>query len=184
MKLALRPGITSYRTRIFVQDTRQANIQGLTGLAYNSSGLKWYYFRDGDTSATSITPANTSLGTWTSGGFKEIDATNLPGWYELGIPNACLATGDVGMSLYGAANMGVVNVEIQLQGLPIDLAQPIGAAAWSDTIKGALNGALSTAAGRWTQAGTDFKTRCAQDGTVFRDFTLDSSTNPQDRTPN
>ena len=30
---------------------------------------------------------------WSSGGFIQIDATNMPGWYRFDIPNAALATG-------------------------------------------------------------------------------------------
>jgi hypothetical protein len=28
---------------------------------------------------------------WSSGGFKEVDAVNMPGWYRLDVPNAALA---------------------------------------------------------------------------------------------
>ena len=46
----------------------------------------------------------------------EKDATNLPGFYEIGIPNAALAAGAswVVMVLRGAANMVPVTLEIQL----------------------------------------------------------------------
>jgi hypothetical protein len=45
-----------------------------------------------------------------------MDATDLPGWYELGIPNAALATGadSVIVNLKGATNMAPVVLEIQL----------------------------------------------------------------------
>ena len=40
----------------------------------------------------------------------------MPGWYELGIPDAALATGAdfVGVQLKGATNMAPLNLEIQL----------------------------------------------------------------------
>jgi len=46
----------------------------------------------------------------------EIDAADMPGWYELGIPDAALATGAdfVGIQLKGATDMAQLNLEIQL----------------------------------------------------------------------
>ena len=91
---------------------------GLTGLAYNSGSLTWYYWREdtGNSGGVSVTLATATRGTFTSGGFKEIDATNLPGWYEIGIPDAVLASGAYWaiMELKGATNMAPVLIEIQL----------------------------------------------------------------------
>ena len=120
MKQLLRKGTTSKSVYVFVQDIRSGANAGLTGLAYNTSGLNGYYLREGGTSATSITLATSTLGTWTSGAFKEVDATNLPGVYEVGIPDAALATGanHVVVMYKGAANMGPVVLEIELNGTP------------------------------------------------------------------
>lgn len=112
----IKKGTTSKRLRIFVYDASKADGSGLTGLAWNSVGLKWYYLRDGDSNETQVTLATASLGTWTSGGFVEVDATNMPGWYEIGIPDAVLASGagEVDMHLFGAANMVPKPVRIAL----------------------------------------------------------------------
>ena len=119
MKQLLRKGLTSKSLYIFVQDTRSGANAGLTGLAYNTSGLTGYYAREGATGGTSITLATSTLGTWTSGAFKEVDATNLPGVYEVGIPDAALASGaDHVVVMYkGAANMAPVVLEIELAGI-------------------------------------------------------------------
>jgi len=66
----------------------------LTGLAYNSAGASAYYTRSG-AAAVAITLATlaSASAAWSSGGFKEVDATNAPGLYRLDLPNAALASG-------------------------------------------------------------------------------------------
>jgi hypothetical protein len=101
------------RRRIFIADTSKTDGSGLTGLVYNSSGLVAWYFPGDGAAAIQITLASATLGTWTSGGFVEV--ANMPGWYELGIPNAALDGGnEVAIQLRGATNMAVVNVYIEL----------------------------------------------------------------------
>lgn len=118
MKQILKKGSTSKRMAIFIADSSSTTGAGLAGLAYNTSGLMWYYWREdsGNNGGTQVTPATATRGAWTSGGFKEIDATNLPGWYEIGLPDALLAAGSYWavMMLKGAANMAPLPVEIQL----------------------------------------------------------------------
>jgi hypothetical protein len=56
-----------------------------TGLVHNTSGLTCFASTDGGTAA-SVTLVDMTLGTYASGGFKQIDATNRPGWYAFGYP--------------------------------------------------------------------------------------------------
>ena len=99
-------GATSQIFEIFVRDSSSTTGAGLTGLAYNSSGLTAYYHRSNQSSATAITPATMTLGTFTSSGFKEIDATNMPGWYQFCPPNAAFTSGqEVSFHLKGVTNM-------------------------------------------------------------------------------
>ncbi len=109
-------GTTSMSVDFFVQDSSATTGVGLTGLVYNSGSLTAYYYRQGAASAVSMTLVTMTVGTWTSLGFKEIDATNMPGWYQLGVPNAALAAGakSVKIMLKGATNMAPVNIELQL----------------------------------------------------------------------
>jgi hypothetical protein len=113
-------GTTSQLIEVFIQDATATDGAGLTGLVYNSAGLSAYYRRRGSAGGgVVISLVNATLGTWTSGGFKEIDATNLPGWYEIGLPNALLASGALSgiLSLKGAVNMVPINAIIDLDAL-------------------------------------------------------------------
>jgi hypothetical protein len=103
--------------RFKIYDSTKTDGSGLTGLVYNSSGLVCAYSSDG-AAATAVVLSAGTVGTWSSGGFKEIDATNLPGWYEFGIPNAALsASGQrVQIHLHGATNMYAVDQTIELVG--------------------------------------------------------------------
>jgi hypothetical protein len=115
MKLKLMRGYTGKLLRIFIADSSQSALTGLTGLAFNSSGLTWYYCREGDASTTAVSLVSATLGTYVSGGFAAVDAAHMPGWYEIGVPNAALSSGNsVIMHLSGASNMTPVLIEIEL----------------------------------------------------------------------
>ncbi|MGZ5508707.1 MAG: hypothetical protein ACXWKH_20225, partial [Limisphaerales bacterium] len=129
MKLLIPAGTTSKKVKIFVQDTSKTDGSGLTGLAYNTSGLTWYYTKDGDSSSTSITLSTATLGTWASGGLIVVDGTNMPGVYEIGVPNAAIASGTCHMILRGAANMAPVKIEIQTDNAPANTQQIAGQTA-------------------------------------------------------
>jgi hypothetical protein len=118
MKLERSPGVTSEIWQIFIQDSTSTTGAGLTGLTNGSAGLTGYYHRDTDTTATAISIVSMTVGTFTSGGFKEIDATNMPGWYQFCPPNAALAAGakSCGFHLKGATNMAPLPIEVDLAG--------------------------------------------------------------------
>lgn len=116
MKLIIKKGATSNLIRIFILDSSKSDGSGLTGLVHNTANLTAYYIREGAAATTVITLVNAVVGTYTSSGFKEVDAANMPGVYELHPPNACLASGadSVLIFLKGAANMVPLPIEIQL----------------------------------------------------------------------
>jgi hypothetical protein len=123
MKLKLKSGTTSKLAKIFIQDSSSTTGDGLTGLAYNSSGLTWYWIQEGDSSPTSVTLVTMTIGTWASGGFVEVDATNMPGVYEIGLPDASLdIVGVTHMMLKGATNMVPVLIEIECDGIDYSVA--------------------------------------------------------------
>ena len=114
-KLSIVAGSTSKLCRVFIRDSSKTDGSGLTGLTNATSGLTAYYIKEGSSSATQISLVSATLGTFTSSGFIVVDGTNMPGWYELGIPNAALSSAkSVAIMLKGAANMVPCNIEIEL----------------------------------------------------------------------
>jgi hypothetical protein len=111
-------GRTNYIAEIFIQDSSSTTGAGLTGLTSGSSGLVCYRARpdDGNAGGTAISLSGGTRGTWSSGGFVEKDSTNMAGWYELGVPNAALASGadKCAVHLKGATNMAPCPILFQL----------------------------------------------------------------------
>lgn len=116
MKLSYKAGSTSKTINVFIQDSASTTGTGKTGIAYNAAGLTAYYALQ-KAAPVAITLATLAAVTtaWTSGGFIELDATNMPGWYRLDVPNAALASGEcVGIHIKGASGMAPLALEIAL----------------------------------------------------------------------
>jgi len=92
-KLTVKAGATSRLEHVFILDS--ASTAGAGKTALTNASITAFYFRPGDTTTTgrSITLAGGTLGTWSSGGFIQVNATDMPGLYEIGIPNAIFAAG-------------------------------------------------------------------------------------------
>lgn len=92
-KRTVQVGTTGHIEYVFIGNSSVTTGAGLTGLAYNTSGLTAYYCNEAG-SSTSITLATqTATGSYSSGGFVQIDATNMAGVYRFDIPNAVFASG-------------------------------------------------------------------------------------------
>ena len=117
-KFTIARGATSQTVEFDVWDSSSIVGARLTGLAYDTGSLTAYYYRQNAAGETAISLATMTLGTWASSGFIVIDATNMPGHYQLGIPDAALATASgvdrVTIELKGAANMVPVTISIDL----------------------------------------------------------------------
>lgn len=110
------------RFKIF--DSAVTTRAGKTGLAYNTSGIVISTIADTEATATTLTAQTVAtLGAFvepgnTKASFKEVDATNHPGIYELHLPSGRLGVSGAkqllvsisGMS--GAAQMDLI-VELQ-----------------------------------------------------------------------
>ncbi len=113
-KLNLSPATTSKIVRVYI--TTLATGAALTGVVFGDITAR--YIIEGAASSVAITLATMTVGTWATGGFKEIDATNMPGWYELGVPNAAFASGNsVGIQLKanGGTSAGMANCNVEIQ---------------------------------------------------------------------
>ena len=150
MKLVKAIGATSEIWQIFIRDSSSATGAGLTGLTNASSSLTAYYHRDTDTTATAISLVSMTVGTFTSSGFKEIDATNMPGFYQFCPPNAALASGakSCGFLLKGATNMAPLPIEVQLTaGFSFDDAVRAGLTALPNAAAEAAGGLYTRGTG-------------------------------------
>lgn len=117
MKRIVAPGTTGFLDQVFIRDTSvTSRVAGLTGLTSGSAGLTLYYLRAGANASVAVSLSAGTLGTWSSGGFVEVDAAHMPGVYELGLPNAAFAVGAqvVRFQLRGAANMEEVPWQYEL----------------------------------------------------------------------
>jgi hypothetical protein len=140
-KVYVDRGATSRIYHVFIQDSSVTTGAGLAGLAFGSAGFTAAYIRPGEAAATVLNLETiAALGTWvapTSAAhlrFLEIDAVNMPGWYEVQVPDALLDTTgtrkSIGIILKGATNQAPCNLEIQL----------IGAAVFGTILSGATIG--------------------------------------------
>src|SRR4051812_22716054 len=117
----IKKGATSQSVYFSILDSASTTGGKKTGIVYNAAGLTAYYTLNG-AAAVAITLATLAAASsaYSSGGFKEVDATNAPGLYRLDVPNAGLTGADsVVISLKGASGMVQVDIEIQLTGIDI-----------------------------------------------------------------
>jgi hypothetical protein len=121
MKVSILKGKTSKLQRVFIPDSTSTDGDGLTGLVFNSAGLVCHYIREGQAAVQDVALVTMVVGTWASGGFIEVDPVKMPGIYEVGLPDAALASAtgvdSVLFCLRGAANMPAVYMEIELEGV-------------------------------------------------------------------
>lgn len=157
-KFEILAGTTSKLLRLFIQNNSVTTGAGLTGLAFNTAGLTAYYIREGANATTQITLATQTLGTWATGGFIVVDGTNMPGVYELSIPNAAIAAGakSVLVFLQGATNMAPLPLEIELTAVDnqstsygLSLAKTTNITGFNDIAATAIvsSGAITTSGG-------------------------------------
>ena len=110
--ITIAPGSTSQSIELYL---------GATGLTASTSGLSARYNRTRTASVSIPLVARTIAQAWTSGGFAEVDATNMPGIYRLDLPDAALAAGadDVTIVVRGASgtNGAVMTVKLSSGGL-------------------------------------------------------------------
>jgi hypothetical protein len=128
MSRIVKKGATSQSIYFDVFDSTSSTGGRKTGLAYNTSSLIAYYVRNQNTAVAitlaTLAAANTA---WSSGGFKEVDATNAPGVYRLDVPDAAFATGadSVVVVILGATGMVMSAENVQL--VAVDLQDAVRA---------------------------------------------------------
>ena len=129
--ITIAPGSTSQSIELYL---------GATGLTASTSGLSAYYNRTRTASVSIPLIARTIAQAWTSGGFAEVDATNMPGVYRIDLPDAALAAGadDVTIVVRGASGTNGAVMTVKLSSGGLTEAQT-GAAVWGTSPAGYNN---------------------------------------------
>lgn len=149
MARKMKAGATSQTIYVEVLDSTSTTGGRKTGLAYNTASLVAYYVMNGG-SATAITLATLAAANsaWSSGGFKEVDATNMPGIYRLDVPDAAIASGpSVVITIKGATGMVQVSEEIQLEAINAQDAVRLGLTALPNAAAEAAGGLYTRGSG-------------------------------------
>ena len=142
--ITIAPGSTSQSIELYL---------GATGLTASTAGLSARYNRTRTASVSISLVARTIAQAWTSGGFAEVDSTNMPGVYRLDVPDAALAAGadDVTIVVRGASGTNGAVMTVALIAEPTDAvlvrmgpfevkADGLGASDPLDIQKGAQHG--------------------------------------------
>jgi hypothetical protein len=130
--ITIAPGSTSQSIELYL---------GATGLTASTSGLSARYNRTRTASVSIPLVARTIAQAWTSGGFAEVDATNMPGIYRLDIPDAALAAGadDVTVVVRGASGTNGAVMTVKLSSGGLTEAQT-ASAVWGASVAGYSGG--------------------------------------------
>lgn len=202
MLVGYKRGQGSIVLRVKILNSSVSTGAGLTGLTSASSGLIISTIADNESTATAYTVAGstiegiTTLGTYaaptaTKCRFKEVDATNHKGVYEIQLADARYAVSSAKsllVSVSGATNAAETDVVIPLRDL--DPYVSADAAVWAavlselsavpgvtGTVKDALNWVFTLARNKRTQTATT-ETVLKDDGST----TLATSTKSDDGT--
>lgn len=114
MKISRIVGTLEEMVPIFVQNATVSTGVGLPNV--QTSNFSAYYFRSDMTSSSTFPLISTgTLGTWSSGQWKQINSTLMMGWYQLCLPNGVFAAGSTcALHMYGHPSMAPVVAEIDI----------------------------------------------------------------------
>lgn len=197
-KLSILAGATSQSVNVFIQNSSVTTGAGLTGLVFNTSNLIAYYSFAGTNAAStqiSLVTLAAVNSAFSSGGFKEIDATNMPGLYRLDVPNAAIAGAkgrSVVVMLTGAANMAPCVLEIELTAVDnqsaafgLSLAKTTNITGFNDIAATAIvsSGAITTSSGAVSSVTTTTTATNLTNAPTAGDFTATMKTSLNAATP-
>lgn len=161
-KFSYEHGSTSVILRVKILDSSKTDGSGLTGLVFGSSGLIISTIADAEAAKTVYTAVAsniediTTIGTYAAPTaskcrFKEVDATNHPGIYEIQLADARYAVTNarsLQVAIHGAANAAQTDAEIQLAPVPANVKE------WLGAVPNALDAGRVSAREQPTEEGT------------------------------
>lgn len=177
--ISYKRGQTSIILRVKIRNSSVSTGAGLTGLTHSSTGLKISTIADNEATATTYTVAGSTIETITTLGtfatptatkcrFKEVDATNHPGIYEIQLDNTRFAVSSsksLLISISGATNAAECGALIPLTDLDLydsvragltGLANATPGSAGGLLIAGTNSGATSFTSGVTISSSTDY----------------------------
>jgi hypothetical protein len=156
---------------------------GAKGLTHTTPSLSSSYVRAGGIRTAITLVSQTPNGSWTSGGFCEIDSTNMPGIYRIDVPNAVFVAGaeSAMLQLTGTNQTNGAVVHYNMAKVQFDLSQNVPLVNTAHSIGDALNAARAQGFGKWQIVGNTMNIY-AEDGiTLVKSFNLDSGSYPTQR---
>jgi hypothetical protein len=156
---------------------------GAKGLTHTTPSLSASYVRAGAIRTAITLVSQTPNGSWTSGGFCEIDSVNMPGIYRIDVPNAVFVAGAESaiLQLTGASQTNGAVVHYNMAKVQFDLSQNVPLVNTAHSIGDALNAARAQGFGKWQIVGNTMNIY-AEDGiTLVKSFNLDSGSYPTQR---
>lgn len=152
-----------------------------TGLTFSSVGLSAFYVRPGSARTAITLVTQTTSGSWTSGGFVEVDSVTMPGLYRLDVPNAVFASGvnSAAIEIFNSnTNDRFVVTYHFTQEMQLDLTQTIPNSTTVGSVGEALNAMRAQGFGKWTFDGTNLNMYAADNVTILKTLTFNSVSNP------
>ena len=156
-KQSVGTGTTGRVEYIYVIDSLSSTGLGKTNISFNTSGLNGHYVRSAGTAVTITFVSQTATGSWTSGGWAEVDATRISGIYRVDLPDAIFAAGSdkAIVVIKGVSNTIPVTLEYQITGTDPSIQIPSSAAiantVWTNasrTITGGIADTVTTLTNR------------------------------------
>lgn len=188
---------TSYATdRVLASTTKSVNVNASTtsyseyvymastGYSSTTAGLRAYYIRQNSAPVAIGITGQSPTGSFISGGFCEVDSTNLPGLYRFDVPNALFTTG-INSGILHIANLSnndkaMITYKFS-DAQTLDLTQSVPTSNTPNTVGDALNAARALGFGKWVITGTSLNLYAPDGSTIIRSFTLNSATEPTSR---
>jgi len=153
-KLNVGVGSTNRSEYIYIIDSLSSTGLGKTNIVYNTSGLNGHFVRNAGSATTISFVSQTATGTWTSGGWAEVDSLRMPGLYRVDLPNEIFQSGSDKAIVFirGVANTIPVTLEYQITAFDPNIftEDSITSSVWQNayrTITGGIADTVTTVSG-------------------------------------
>ena len=159
-----------------------------TGISFNTPGITASYVRSGGARVGITLASQTVAGPWTSGGFVEVDAVNMPGLYRIDIPDAAFVSGVNQVTLmikgYNQTNGALVTYQFTQELMQLDMTQNYPNTNTAGTIGDSFNAARSGTFGKRLLVGRNILYYTPDELNVTKTLELDSASAPRIRQEN